>query len=526
MINYILQVILFQVLFLAVYDLFLSRETFFTKNRLYLISTPIFSFLIPFIKIPTFQKAVSQEYIVYLPEIFLSPEKVIKQAIETNNFNPSVNYIGILFGVGFFIFLAIFIVKLSKVINLIIKNNILKKDSYQLVFLPKETKAFSFFNYIFLGKDIPESQQEKIIQHELVHSKQKHSLDLLFFEFLKIVMWFNPMIILYQKRITLLHEYISDKVVAKLETKETYINNLLSNFFQVENISFINQFYKQSLIKKRIIMMTKKQSKKMNQLKYLVLIPVLASMLFYTSCSESSSEEVIAKKELTTMYMQFGKEELKESKGDKEAYLDFYMGTELPKWKEISYNELSNNEKNEFDNHISNYKEKESSFYNSLDIRIYKGDNGRNIIANIIDFSKMKRLEEQKIDDKIKENNEELTVVEEVSFMKIGKAPTFPGCEPGDKKCFSKNIQKHFTKNFDSELPNTLGLESGRKRVFISFKIDKQGNVIDIKARAPHEDIKNEVISVMSSLPKMIPGENEGKKVSVKYAIPFTLVVE
>ena len=79
MINYILQVILFQVLFLAVYDFFLSKETFFTKNRWYLLSTPVLSFLIPFIKIPTFQKAVPQEYIVYLPEIVLSPEKVIQE---------------------------------------------------------------------------------------------------------------------------------------------------------------------------------------------------------------------------------------------------------------------------------------------------------------------------------------------------------------------------------------------------------------------------------------------------------------
>ena len=81
MINYILQVIVFQILFLVVYDFFLSKETFFTKNIWYLLSTPVLSFLIPFIKIPTFQKAVPQEYIVYLPEFVLSPQKVIKNVI-------------------------------------------------------------------------------------------------------------------------------------------------------------------------------------------------------------------------------------------------------------------------------------------------------------------------------------------------------------------------------------------------------------------------------------------------------------
>lgn len=56
MINYILQVILFQVLFLAVYDFFLSKETFFTKNKWYLLGTKMLSFLIPLIKNTQFSK--------------------------------------------------------------------------------------------------------------------------------------------------------------------------------------------------------------------------------------------------------------------------------------------------------------------------------------------------------------------------------------------------------------------------------------------------------------------------------------
>ena len=79
MINYILQVILFQVLFLAIYDFFLSKETFFTKNRWYLISTPILSFILPFIKIPTLQRVVSEDFSIHLPEIVLSPDKVIQE---------------------------------------------------------------------------------------------------------------------------------------------------------------------------------------------------------------------------------------------------------------------------------------------------------------------------------------------------------------------------------------------------------------------------------------------------------------
>lgn len=131
--------------------------------------------------------------------------------------------------------------------------------------------------------------------------------------------------------------------------------------------------------------------------------------------------------------------------------------------------------------------------------------------------------------EEIEEVEEVEEVVEDVSFMVIEDVPVFPGCKGNKaelKKCFSKMVQKHFNRKFDAELPNELGLSSGRKRVFIGFKIDRNGNVIDIQAKAPHPKIKNEVISVMKKLPKMKPGRQRGKPVGVKYNIPFTLIVE
>ena len=422
MINYILQVMLFQVLFLAIYDFLLSKETFFNTNRGYLLSTPILSFMIPLIKIQSFQKIVSQEFINQLPEVVLSPENVIQQTA----WYQSIQYIEVLFWLGAVIFIAFFLVKLFRLLRLIITSTIEKKRDFTLVFVKNQKTAFSFFNYVFLGKEISETQQQKVIAHELVHSQQKHSLDLLFFEVLKIVMWFNPMIYMYQKRITLLHEYISDAVVVKSATKETYINNLLSSLFQVENISFVNQFYKQSLIKQRIIMMTKTQSQKMNQLKYLLLIPVLASMLLYISCVDNGkstkTEEVL-------------------------------------------------------------------------------------VIEEVIEI-------------------EEVLEEESIAFMKLDKAPTFPGCEDGDKDCFQKEIQKHFFKNFNSQIANQLGLKSGKNRMIMLFKIDKQGNVADIKVKAPHKDLEAEATRVIKALPIMTPGEHDGKTVNVKYTLPIRIDIQ
>ncbi|WP_299057642.1 energy transducer TonB [uncultured Polaribacter sp.] len=131
--------------------------------------------------------------------------------------------------------------------------------------------------------------------------------------------------------------------------------------------------------------------------------------------------------------------------------------------------------------------------------------------------------------EEIVEVEEAEEVIEDVSFMIIEDVPVFPGCKGNKnelKACFSKMVQKHFSRKFDADLPNELGLSAGRKRVFIGFKIDKNGNIVNVNARAPHPKIKSEVIKVMKQLPKMTPGRQRGKPVGVKYSIPFTLIVE
>jgi beta-lactamase regulating signal transducer with metallopeptidase domain len=511
---------LFQVLFLAIYDLLLSKETFFNTNRGYLLSTPILSLIIPLIQIQSFQKIVSQEFIIQLPEIVLSPEKVIQQTA----WYQSIQYVEVLFWSGVAVLISFFLVKLFRLLRLIKTSTIEKKKEFTLVHVKNQRTAFSFFNYIFLGKEISDTQQQKVIAHELVHSQQKHSLDLLFFEGLKIVMWFNPMIYIYQKRITLLHEYISDAVVVKSGPKETYINNILSSLFQVENISFVNQFYKQSLIKKRIMMMTKTQSQKMNQLKYLVLIPVLLSMLFYSACSDAElKEDFIAKKELQKMYFnKNGKEEVIRT-GEIETFFDVYIGSgdgfDYPQGKEVFENDLSFGEKQEY-SEIQNALKHSGGDTQGIQLKIFENKKGRKLIAygsGVVDVDE--------------ETGEILQIIEvekeeSIAFMELDKAPTFPGCPEGDKDCFQKEIQKHFFKNFNSQIANQLGLKSGKNRMIMLFNIDKQGNVAGIKVKAPHKDLEAEAIKVINMLPIMTPGEHDGKTVHVKYTLPIRIDID
>jgi hypothetical protein len=122
------------------------------------------------------------------------------------------------------------------------------------------------------------------------------------------------------------------------------------------------------------------------------------------------------------------------------------------------------------------------------------------------------------------------SIINTNTVINYQKVPLFPGCEnsisfDAAKKCFSKGVQMHFSRKFNADLPNQLGLSKGRKRVYIAFKVDKNGDIVDIKVRAPHIKIEEEVKRVMLQMPKVKPGYQSGKAVNIKYSIPFTLIV-
>lgn len=129
----------------------------------------------------------------------------------------------------------------------------------------------------------------------------------------------------------------------------------------------------------------------------------------------------------------------------------------------------------------------------------------------------------------IVEVKEDEDVVEDVPFAIIEDVPVFPGCtgtKEQKRECLSDKISQHVNKKFNADLAQELGLTPGKKRIFVMFKIDKNGDVVDIEARAPHVRLEKEAISVISSLPKMQPGKQRGRAVGVKYSLPITFNVE
>ncbi|MGB0896570.1 MAG: M56 family metallopeptidase [Flavobacteriaceae bacterium] len=283
-----------QFIFLMMYELLLKNETFFNWNRAYLLVTSALSLVLPFIKIPILSQAIPESYAIRLPEVLIGGQ-VEEQTQLAEQLTPvllsgtSVNYLAWLWGFGAVLYIAVLIYKFYR-IGMFRYHNISKNENgYTIITLKQSEEAFSFLNAIYLGDQLNADQKDSILKHEKAHVKGKHTLDLLWFELLRIIFWFNPLIYMYQKRITEIHEFIADKSAAKHQ--KNYYENLLSKTFNIAQFSIVNQFYSSSLIKKRIIMLTKKQSNRILKLKYVLIMPIVAIILLVTSCETNSKPD-------------------------------------------------------------------------------------------------------------------------------------------------------------------------------------------------------------------------------------------
>ena len=150
------------------------------------------------------------------------------------------------------------------------------------------------------------------------------------------------------------------------------------------------------------------------------------------------------------------------------------------------------------------------------------------IEETIIESAEVNQEEEIMEIDEIEEAIEE--EIADVPFAVIENVPVYPGCEKKrsnaeKKKCMSEKVQKFVQKKFNTELAGDLGLE-GRQRIAVQFKIDKNGDVVNVRARAPHPKLEQEAVKVVKALPKMVPGRQRGTAVGVLYSLPILFQVE
>ena len=283
------------ILFYCAYHFLLRKETFFISNRWFLLAGLITSIALPFF---VYRKII---WVDPAPMTNLNLSQLnILQTSEKEYFEINWNYIVlIIYSIGFIACLIKFAIDFYSLHAILKGKKIQQQADYKFIDVTENISPFSYFqNIVYNSSMYTVSELENILEHEKVHSDQNHTIDVLISRFFCMVFWFNPITWLYKKAIIQNLEFIADKEAAKkISDKKAYQYTLLKITTHENCVAITNHFY-QSLIKKRIVMLNKNQSKKRNSWKYYVVIPALTAfvLLFQVeTIAQEKTSDIIEK---------------------------------------------------------------------------------------------------------------------------------------------------------------------------------------------------------------------------------------
>ncbi len=275
------------------YKAFLEKLTFFDWNRSILIFMLISALVVPLLSFEMTSTQTGMQEIT-LP-VFWVGEQIQEESgfwIWTYTWQESL--FGI-YAIGLIIAFGRLTLGLVKPIYQL---QLVEKFTYQglKIAVHPSFEPASFFNYILLPSFDPQNpDQDQILLHESVHVEKKHTWDLLLIQFAKAIFWFNPLIFLYERSVREVHEFQADQGVTKSYSQIAYSRLLLRLLTKQSSWQFVNSF-NQFQTKKRIIMMTKTNSKTIQKARFLLVLPLLAMVIFVFSCER---EDITPK--LTTL---------------------------------------------------------------------------------------------------------------------------------------------------------------------------------------------------------------------------------
>lgn len=275
------------------FHFFLRSQKVLLFNRFFLLFSLIFSLIIPFANIP-----IKTDIAIpaSLRSINIETSDILQREFSPDGSNSHMDLI-VLLEVLYIsissIILIRFVRNLLIIIRKIRRHKKIRQGKIILVLTNEDIVPHSFLQFVFINESQLNQVPPELMAHEVAHCRQYHTLDVIFLQVLIVFLWANPLIWLYKKAILLNHEYYSDdKSLGDYE-----INNyqqILLKYLTYSNTQVLASSFKDSLVKKRIIMMTKEYPENNATLRKLSAILLLMSLAVVLSCTKdlTSSESL------------------------------------------------------------------------------------------------------------------------------------------------------------------------------------------------------------------------------------------
>lgn len=281
MISYLMEASVCLLILYLFYWLILSREKLLSINRYFLVASLLLSVVLPLLEIPMMSFPTESVNHLQAPADVLESSSFLSEAIPPTF--PLFN----LYLLGFSISLLRLVFKIISLYRSIKGKKSRKLRGLALI-STKKRQVSSFFKYVFMPAHLDHSSTlETILNHEKVHAKDLHSLDLLFVELLKTVFWFHPIIYAFHWSLKVQHEYIAD-AVAMGSTPEEYQKTLIRHSLDLQGFP-ISSAFTQPPIEKRIRMIQKHKASLMKKIKPAFALPLVTLLFILISCTDRAT---------------------------------------------------------------------------------------------------------------------------------------------------------------------------------------------------------------------------------------------
>ena len=306
LLSYLFQSALSLSVLFAVYWLFLRGDTTFRLNRGYLLAAVLFSLLFPLFRIRLETTGPYTTIAVLLEPVMITPEK-IAWAAETH-----MNWLSLATGIyaaGALVLFLRFVIRLGGIVRQMTgyslpagQAGMQDNKDRPIVNIDRNHMPFSFFGMVFISREAMESGAAgAILEHEWAHARQLHSADRILMELAVIFQWFNPAVWLAAREMKAIHEYLADETVLQNGISRPAYQRMILDEAMGIRVNDLTNHFNVSLIKKRMIMMTKPRSKNWAKGKVLIALPVLLALMVLLSSGPAGNVAAIPSSAIPAM---------------------------------------------------------------------------------------------------------------------------------------------------------------------------------------------------------------------------------
>jgi TonB family protein len=460
---YMIKAAVYLIAFYLVYVFMLSNDTSYGRNRAFILLSLALALILPFFTLQTLKPMGIQFFGKLLSDVFITATSNGVSGISAGlGDSRALQVVYSIYIAGVIVFSFKLLVDFLNLLFLIVRKK--NRGSRIIRFHGFNTAGFSAMGYIFINSRLSDKETCEIIRHEQNHLKKNHFLDIIYIEMIKASQWFNPVVYLFNRSLRAIHEYQADRECLSSGVPViSYQNLLLSQVFKSKIFNLTNSFSNPSLIKKRMIMMTKKPTSAISNLKLLVVVPVTIIIFLAISAYKEIPNSTVKQIAPSTL---------------SQTLLSTISSTSSIQSSEYEFNSEvmpppppppppSQNSETNIDSKI-----------------VYK---------EVPDDSEM------------------------TPYVVVEEMPMFPG---GDAELL-KHIGSHTIYPENAKQDNIQG------RVIIRFCVTAEGGVSLVSVlKGVSPDLDEEAIRVVNTLPAFRPGKQGGKPVPVWYMVPITFTLK